>query len=357
MGARAMKRIWWGALALAATAGPACAQDNTNTIGGGLQTALNDAFGPVLFAIVFLAFAAGLFLFAKGLVRLTHATHDRGELGPAFLSIVAAVLLICLPEVAGVGVTSVFQGSSFIGSSELLQVQQSYDSSGSGSSQPTQSIASRVMGFASVGNVDSCLSGSTGGSGTNSTDNAVTCMAHNIAANAVPMGVLAIFIFAFLAGLFTFASCVIELTKGDQNQRTPSFWMKLLGSILLMNAMWLFVMSTNTILGMGKDVIGASGLNSNSTFLSYSGNLGTSFAAYAQLIGYCFVILAFFGVFAFVRGITMLKNAAEGKGQATYTSGMVFMFAGILLANAKYTSCMVLTTVAGSSASVTGFCS
>lgn len=339
----------WAASAAAALA--ADTDGTTNTIGSGLQGALENAFGPILFAVSGLSFVAGLYFLVRGLMRLTTASHDRNELGPAFAAIVGAVMLIGLPEIAGVGISSLFDGSSMIGSAELTKVQGAYDS---GSSTASDGISKTLVGNLQVSGVTACLSGA---SGTDTADNAVTCMAGNLAKNAVPMAIIAVMVFTFLAGLVTLASCIVELSRGENGgQRGPGFWMKAAMGVLLMNGSVLFVLCTNTLFGSGTNVIGNTGLNSSSNFLTYTGNLSGSFQAYGQLIGYCFVILALFGYLAFAKGLMTLKGAAEGKGQATYTAGLTFGVAGVLLANAKAATCVAMTTVAGASASVAGFC-
>ncbi len=350
-----MRKTLAALAALLSTASAAWAQDATtsNTIGSSVQTAMSDAVGPLIMLISVASFAGGLYLFARGLVRLKNVPSDRAEAGPAFAAIFAAVLLIALPDVAGVGITTVFGGGSLFGSSDLTQVSQQLDTDANGTH--AQDMTSTIIGLATVSAPTSCLSG-TGATGTSDSGNAVTCMAGNLAKNAVPIGIIAIFVFAFLAGLVTFASAILELTKGEREQRSPGLWPKMILSVLLMNALYLFMFSSNTLLGTSSSAISTKGLDTSSTLLKYTGT-SSSFQSYADLIGYCFYILAFFGVFAFVRGIYMLKNTAENKGQSTYGAGMTFMVAGILLANAKFTTCMVLTTVAGASASAAGFCS
>src|SRR3546814_14800289 len=102
---------------------------------------------------------------------------------------------------------------------------------------------------------------------------------------------------------------------------------------------------------LGQSVVLNTGLDTASSLLSYTASSSADdfFKKYEELIGYVLQILTFFGVWAFVRGMLMVKMTAEGKQQQSYMSGIVFIVAGILLANAKVSTCMVLYTAGGRS--------
>jgi hypothetical protein len=337
------------AFALSILTTPAFAQNST--VGDRLNAAMTDMLGPLFFVIACASFGGGLFLLAKGMLKLKDASSGHNATaGEGLLIIMAAICLICLPDMAGVGIWTVFGADGMFTSSDLHAAQNGLDD-GSGLSS-AQSAGDRIARYAQVQAPQSCI-GSSAGSG----NSAVTCMAQNIAQNAIPIGVIAVFAAAFIGGLFVFASCLFEMSKGDRGGQTPAFWGKAVGSVLLMNGIYFFVTSTNTLLGSGQSTISTNGVDANSSMLSYTAPSGMtgSLATYAQLIGYCFVILTFFGAFAFVKGLFIIKDASENKGQAQYSHGIVFAFAGILLANAKYTVCLVLSTVAGSG-NTSGFC-
>jgi uncharacterized membrane protein HdeD (DUF308 family) len=77
--------------------------------------------------------------------------------------------------------------------------------------------------------------------------------------------------------------------------------------------------------------------------------------AYSQLLSNAFVILVFFGAWAFVRGVFMFKGVAEGKQQGSYGMAFTYTIAGIMLANAKFSTCLILGTVGGVDSAV-DFC-
>src|SRR3546814_8170425 len=94
---------------------------------------------------------------------------------------------------------------------------------------------------------------------------------------------------------------------------------------------------------LGQSVVLNTGLDTASSLLSYTASSSADdfFQKYEELIGYVLQILTFFGVWAFVRGMLMVKMTAEGKQQQSYMSGIVFIVAGILLANAKVSTCKI----------------
>lgn len=185
------------------------------------------------------------------------------------------------------------------------------------------------------------------------------CMARNLAENAVPMGIWTLFAFAFIIGLIMFASAVADLAKGQDRGISPKgIAAKFISAIALMNGGVFFTYATNTLLGdrSGGATLDASGLVEGSSMLSYTPPAGPAILEhYANLIGHVFTILVFFGAWAFVKGIFTLRAASEQRGQATVGGGLVFLAGGILLANAKYTACVVMTTMGGTGMGAT-FC-
>src|SRR3546814_7926422 len=76
---------------------------------------------------------------------------------------------------------------------------------------------------------------------------------------------------------------------------------------------------------LGQSVVLNTGLDTASSLLSYTASSSADdfFQKYEELIGYVLQILTFFGVWAFVRGMLMVKMTAEGKQQQSYMSGIV----------------------------------
>lgn len=345
-------------LALAAFAAswssiPAYAQ---TTIGDRLQAGISDMVGPILFVITMISTLGGVILFAKGLMKLKDASGDRGAVGPSMMTIAAATLLIALPEVAGIGMTSVMGGSGLLGRNDFTVADRVLDGDSASSRSGTPS--SKLAGMAAVTAPENCMSLAGGGNAGNG--GAVPCMARNLAKNVVPIGVIAVFGFVFLAGLWTFGSALFELARshGQEGRGTPpGWWAKVLAAILMMNGPPFFMAVTRTIMGNEANTVGASGLNAGSSLLTYNITGVNVLAQYTELIGHLFTILVLFGVLAFVKGIFVIKSASERQGNATFSHGVVFMVAGVLLANSKLSTCTILSTIAGDgNAGMLGFC-
>lgn len=339
-----MKRILFAVAAMTAMSGPAFAQD-ASTVGDRLQSLIGSLSGPALFLVSIAAFVGGLWLLVRGLVRLKDASSHNEGTGGALITIVAAVFLIALPEIAGVGIMTA-AGGSIVNNSDLQAAKATLDA---GYAQGDQSVSNRLKNLTQVTQPSDCF---------NEKD-AVPCMAKNISINVVPIGIIAVFVGVFIAGIWGFGASLFELTKVQPGQRgvPEGWWGKVIFSVLMMNGPVLFTTFSSTILG-NAGTINEGGQLGNSSLLTYQVVDGDKFKQYNDLIGYCFTILALFGAIAFVRGIFVMKAAGEGK-QASYGHGIVFMVAGVLLANAKISACTLMTTVGMGAGALNGagFCS
>lgn len=337
------------ALAVAATSLFALsAHAQTTNVGDRIEKSLSDMIGPLLFVVTLSCTLGGVFLFARGLLKLREASQDRNGVGGAFMTIAAATMLIALPEVAGIGMSSIMGGSGLIGTNEISMANQALD--GDAGITKSGGISNQVTRMATVTAPENCFAA----------DRGVPCMAGNIAKNIVPIGVIAVFGFVFLAGLWGFGSALFELARshGQEGRGTPpGWWGKVLASVLMMNGPPFFMAVTNSILGTGGNAVGNTGLNSGSSLLTYNIQGATVLQQYATLIGHVFTIMVLFGVLAFVKGLFVIKSAAERQGNATFSHGIVFMVAGVLLANSKLSTCAILASIAGNEgAGMLGFC-
>ena len=335
------------AVALAFPCVSMAADTGANTLGQQLYEIGNELWKPLFILISAGSFLAGLVLLAVGLTKLTKQHETRGGIWDSGMAhLVAAAMLISLPDAAGIGVTTLF-GSS--GSSGGLGASM-LDTDG-GRAKSGFDLASVFADVRAPGGTADCMS----------VEAPAECMARNLAENAIPGAIWTLFAFAFLIGLFTLASAIMDITKGQQAGGLPKGWgVKFLTSVLLLNGSTLYTFTTNTLLGQrdgGKATINEDGLVAGSSMLTYRppGNAPDILVKYAELIGHCFTILAFFGAWAFIRGIFMLRAASEGRSQGTVGMALVYIGAGILLANSKYSSCMILTTMGGGDMA-TGFC-
>ena len=125
-----------------------------------------------------------------------------------------------------------------------------------------------------------------------------------------------------------------------------------------MNSPLFFSLATTTLLGDIDSPLGSVGhLNAGSSLLTYPTESTLEIVQrYTELIGHSFTILAFFGAWAFVRGIFMIKSVAEaGRQGGSYGMAATYIIAGILLANSKFSACLILGSVGGEGMGL-GFC-
>ena len=334
---------------LLASVRPATAQES---LGGRLNAVIENLSGPVIYLIAILAFVVGLGLFAKGLMGLIKAGQQgyvgsQNGMGGPLATLVAGAFLTILPHFAGVGITTIFGSSDVFGMADLTSHTFALDDdAGSRSAARSSSFA----GFATVEAPTNCIESAA----------TVTCMAGNVAKNVVPVGVLAIFIAAFVIGLAQLMGCLKSAVEGMDTGRglPPGWFAKLVIALLLMNSIILFNLATSTIFG-GGDLMNQTGLNLGSSLLSYSlPGSGTDgpWVHYEEMVQYALIILTLFGAWTFVKGLTVLSAASEGRSQnATVGGGVVFVVAGVLLVNSKQSVCILATTILGEAGSF-GFC-
>lgn len=319
---------------LMSIASNAHAADKTATVGNRLNAIINDNWNAVFLLVAIASAVAGLFLLCKGLVALVAATSQREKPSTGLTLIFIGILLVSLPDVAGIGGKSILgmaRGGATLGSAEL-----DYSDKENGAAR---NLTSALLG---AGTPDSqepanCLSSST----------PAHCIAGNLANAAAPQAIFAIYALAMIAGFILIARELLALARNASGQQHGQGFLVRIGiGVLLMNAPYLFQILTYTILGSDQQIVAASGsLNSSSTLLEYKMSGGAqALQQMSGLIGHLFTILAVAGTFAFVRGIFMLKAVSEGRGQGSYGAALVFMAGGILLANMKATAAMFATT-------------
>lgn len=325
---RQVARAIWSVAAAATLALaplPAAAQ-SSQTLGGVFSNVGDNLWQPFLLLIVAIAYLVGFGLLTSGLVRLRDASgREGGTLGDGLGRLAGAAFLICLPDLMGAGLMTLYaSGGAF-----------------------------SATGVA-AGGTENCLSSA--GAAT-----PLTCVAKNFAVNVVPVAIKVIFGLFFLVGLAIVAHCVhVAATASSQGQRgLPKGWTpKLVLGIVVANIPQLMMAVSGTI-GIGDMTVNSSGFNSGSSLLSYTGGSGaiSVLASYADLIKWVFQILILFGVVAVARGISFLKAHADGGQQGGMGAGLTHIVGGVLLANSKFTVCVVVNTLFGFSAGTTmGFC-
>jgi hypothetical protein len=341
-----MKRIsLLTAPAVLFAASPAFAVEKASTVGGALSGVLADIWNPLLLLTVMCAGLGGLYLLIRGVFKFIE-TAQRGSgsgYGSALAHIALAAFLIALPQASGMGMNTIFGEAR--GGSTMMSGGLDYDDNGTTGNY----LSSLMGGAAEVGAVDNCMSDAT----------PAVCMSKNIAKNVIPMAVVMLFAFSFLGGLAIAGTTIVQWAKStDRSEQSKSNILKIVTAILLMNASVLFRLGTTTVMGQDTPISDLGHLTANSPLLSYPVNSSIEVVKqYSQLIGNCFTILVFFGAWAFVRGIFLIKSVAEGRGPqgASYGMAATYIIAGILMANAKFSTCLILATVGGADMG-TGFC-
>lgn len=327
----------------AAVTTPATA--HAQTIGEQLRSIVTEVWNPFLLLVVVGGAILGLFLFFRGLMKLVEASQggSRDGFGPGLTHIVVAAFLIALPDAAGMGMTSILGAAK--GGTTLSDAGLDYNDT----SMTGNFLDAITGGTASVGAVENCIAA----------EAPATCMARNIARNIVPMAIMALFSLVFIVGLIAFASALAAIARSsERGERGTGVMSRLVTSILLMNSPLFFSLATTTLLGDIDSPLGSVGhLNAGSSLLTYPTESTLEIVQrYTELIGHSFTILAFFGAWAFVRGIFMIKSVAEaGRQGGSYGMAATYIIAGILLANSKFSACLILGSVGGEGMGL-GFC-
>jgi hypothetical protein len=307
-------RISAAAAAATMVSGQAHAQ---NSLGNFVGHIADDIWQPFWILLLGGAFILGMWLVATGLGKLKEGGHGHQGNGhmEGIARIIGGALLIGLPDTLGAGIFS-FYGT----------------------------VSGHAMGSATIGATTDCTAG--GG---------VTCVAQNVAQNLVPVFVEVSFGLFFLFGAYLIASAVHELATSHaagQRQGAKGALTRAFMGALCCNIPYLFAAIEGTM-GITGGTIITNGFDTGSSMLTYNGGSNGVLANYSQLIGFVFQILVMFGVMSVWKGITYLRAYAEGNERGGAGPGLTHVLGGALLANAKYTTCIVATTFIGNNL---GFC-
>ncbi|OAH40888.1 hypothetical protein AX289_28080 [Methylorubrum populi] len=334
-----------------------------NDIGSRLAGVMEDLYGPLFLVVAAVSYLVGFIMLFKGLDLLkdsaawgsTRSTKENGA-GRGIAHLVSGTVLIAFPEFVGIGVTTMFGDAFniFGSSSEFRQVAAQMDMGGN----PNFSVRDGNMrSLLQIGNFqppENCY---------NSAAPAV-CFSKNIAQNVVPIGLIVTYALVFLAGALMIAKAVFEFAHEDVGGRGPgdgrSALAKAAVGFLMCNSPFLVGAVSQTVMGQAGVLTARGGLDRS--FLSYrfngavTGNSTAWLQQHQEMVGYLFTILALFGAIAFFRGVFVLKAITDRRStNASAGNALVFMFAGVLLANMKTTACYVTTTFGGSGLTL-GFC-
>lgn len=292
---------------------------NPNTLGATLGALIQNIWVPFWKSIFGISFVMGLWMLASGVFTMRAASENgHGNESPrhGLYKIFGGAALISLPAIITIGLNSFGIMSNFTFS-------------------PT-----------TVGSVQNC----------SATSGGITCVAQNIASNMVQPFAEVAFGLMGLIGAFMIVSAIYSVANSAASGHPTKGWVtKIIFGVLLSNTPYLFYLFETTF-GLQNGVISSSDYASYSSMLSYTATGGpATLQQYQSLIGYIFQILVMFGIISLWRGIFILKAHAEGERHGGgMGSGLTHIIAGILLANAKWTTCIVINTMFGQGY---GFCS
>ena len=309
--------------AAASWAGPAAAAQSTGlTLGDMVAGIAADIWAPFWILTMGLSLLVGLYLVAMGIFKLRDiGGHGQSTALDGLLRICGGAFLVALPDTLNIGLMSFY---------------------GAVTGHPMTSAN------AAVGAVDDCISGANAG---------LTCVAKNVATNLVPVFVEVSFGLMFLVGALMVFQALhgLATSHATGHHRMPDGWSSnLIWGILLCNTPHLLTLIATT-LGITSATVGDSGgLNNAGGMLAYTAPANaTVLASYASLIGYLFQIFVMFGVLAVWKGIVYLRAYASGQERGGMGPGMTHILGGVLLANAKFATCIVVNTFFGNGF---GFC-
>lgn len=134
--------------------------------------------------------------------------------------------------------------------------------------------------------------------------------------------------FCYLAGIILIIIGVSRLLKSEQDgPKGPmgfgTIMMFLTGGVLL---------SINPILGAAVNSIFQTGAQ-NSAALTYTDGLGDGGAHANAVIGAIMAFVAIIGFISFIRGFFIMKDVANGNGQASVMAGLTHIIGGSLAVN------------------------
>jgi len=262
-------------------------------------------------------FLLAVVLVGSGLLALARAAGERGRVGFADggLRVLVGAVLASLPVALGIGAGTLWGRTSF----PFL-----------GATAP------------GVGAPRNCLLPDAGG---------FACVADNLARNVAPIVVFAAVGLALLAGLLMIGRALhdLALSRAERAPAPPQgLGMRIAIGVLLANMPLLTMSLLETMgapLGFGPTTDG----HISAPETTYIPETDSPFAARVNaLLRSVFTLLAMFGVLAIIRGLFLLRRAAEARGGRGETAAAItHVIAGALMTNMDWTVCTVARTFLG----------
>lgn len=294
---------------------PSHAQE-ASTIGGIFQEFGNSVFGKGVFYLInSTIILCGMFLVGWGVYSLKDV-GDRSQQS-VFLGSLSKMffgsVMFQIGKFTGVGLMSIFNNNSYYSAD----------------------------GIADPGETLNCSSSSA----------MLECISRNLANNIVPAGYDLIMTLAFFYGVYIVGTTLYKMANhyghGHRNSQEKGLLWKIIIGIVIINLPQLMGIF-GTTLGISDNILGNPTYNPNASSLSYNPSGSGAFEQYANIMPNVFRIMVFFGLLAVIRGIFLLRAAAEGNnggGQNPMGSGITHIIGGLLLANLKWTITVIFSTL------------
>ena len=252
---------------------------------------------PFINVFDFVAFVAGTYIAAAGVMMLAKNSEapNQAPLPHCYARLVAGALLMCLPDMAGVVIQSLFGGIS--------------DANG----------------------VTSCTAGAVTAASTGSSAPGLDVMMTNLVTNIKGPLIAALSIVCFIVGVFLVLRGVLRMAKFGQDPKEASMprilTSMVFGAIFMVMGQSLNIMM-DSVFGVGTTL-------APNTVLSWSSinSLGVDTTSFKTAVTAALTFFQLVGFIAFVRGWNVVRNAAEGSGQATYAQGFTHIIGGVMAIN------------------------
>lgn len=320
-------------LALAVTLFPlgAHAATYSNTVGGSIAN-MEGSFPGLLIFFTGFCLIVGVSLVANGLYTMKQSQEEhlaadtRFRLTSGLMKVAGGAMLVAIPDTIDSGLLTIFKIKHYSG----------------GINQ-------------SPGDVQTCLVNADKAS-------AAECVARNVGMNVVPVAMTFLSVGCFLVGGYIIASSIMKFAHNNNDGRSPK------GKLFAQLAIGVILCNVNKAMTVIQNTLGVSSgvMSDNGSIITGGGSVPGSLTytpdtsvkmlnQFANTISWGFVIIALFGMIAFIRGVGKLYLASSGQGGAKEVSGgLTHMVFGVACTNIKVTTCWVLMSTIASSM---GFCS
>ncbi len=302
----------------------------SNTVGGSIANMEGSFPGLMVFFTGF-CLITGVYLVANGLITMKQSQEEhlaadtRFRISSGMLKIAGGAMLVAIPDTIDSGLLTILNIKHYTGGMNR-----------------------------SPGDVQTCLVNADNAS-------AAECVARNVGVNVVPVAMTFLSVGCFVVGGYIIANSIMKFAANNNDGRSPK------GRLFAQMAIGLIFCNVNKAMTVIQNTLGVSGgvMSDNGSIITGGGNVPGALTytpdtsvkmlnQFANTISWGFVIIALFGMIAFIRGVGKLYMASSGQaGPKEISGGLTHMIFGVACTNIKVTTCWVLMSTIGSSL---GFC-